>query len=118
MKIYGFVALGGALGACTRYGFTVLLQKIGLQATLGILLVNLFGCLLMGVLTALLWQPSGLRYFLLTGFLGGFTTYASYAFDLVMLSQKSSILALAYLFGHLLGGVGCVLLGLTLGKFL
>src|SRR5690348_13937452 len=74
------VALGGALGASSRYVVaTAAVRAFGDRFPVGTLLINVVGCFLMGVVAELLaarFEPSeSLRLFIATGFLGGFTTF-------------------------------------------
>ncbi len=81
------------------------------------LTVNLTGCLLIGVLLAVLLTrfPAStlLRPFLAVGVLGGYTTFSTFAVDVVRLTEAGAWgIAVAYLVASVLGGVGCVVLGL------
>lgn len=115
------VAAGGALGAMARWLIergTVALLDIEPGATL---LVNVIGCLLMGVLVArvlggaVLWPLA--RPFLGTGVLGGFTTFSAYSADaVVLLRDGSPILAGAYLMGTLALCLVAVWIGGRLGR--
>ncbi|MCB9261248.1 MAG: fluoride efflux transporter CrcB [Flavobacteriales bacterium] len=77
-----YVALGGALGAVSRFGVSELVKN---QTTSGFptatLLANLIGCLLIGVLWKLLAENEMLNLLLIVGFLGGFTTFSSFGLD-------------------------------------
>lgn len=89
---YMLVALGGAFGAATRAFVTTLVPASLGPLPLPILLVNIVGCLLMGVIVeagSLLWSmPPSLRTFLTTGFLGGFTTFSAFALEWGLLQEK------------------------------
>ena len=76
MPLVVLVALGGALGSLARYGGIVLLPS----ARLATVLVNLVGCLGIGLLVARRPSPR-LRAFAGTGVLGGFTTMSAVAVD-------------------------------------
>ena len=82
------------------------------------LLVNLTGCLLVGVLLAVLLSrfpaSNWARPFLAVGVLGGYTTFSTFAVDAVRLSEAGAWLTAAgYLLASVLGGVACVVLGLV-----
>ncbi|MBQ4076759.1 MAG: fluoride efflux transporter CrcB [Mailhella sp.] len=89
------VLLGGALGAlCRVHGNSAVMAAMGGHFPLGILCVNMAGSFVMGLLMGLLSRmgqgcPAGpwLNAFLGTGFLGGFTTFSSFALDTVRLWQ-------------------------------
>lgn len=112
-----FVALGGAAGSCLRY----LLSRwsVGLWAAFpqaGTMLVNLAGCLLIGILfgcaeRAQLMNPA-LMLLLVTGFCGGFTTFSTFAADAVGLAARGQMLiALAYVAVSVAGGLALMLAG-------
>lgn len=95
------VAAGGAIGASLRYGLTVLMGPASLTFPWAILLVNIIGCAVMGALTGLdaltvtLTPP--LRLFVMTGVLGGFTTFSAFALDTILLWQRGEgVKAIAY----------------------
>lgn len=74
------VALGGAIGSVARYLLDKGVQNFfALRYPLGILSVNVIGCLIMGFLATLFIEkmnvPHPVRAFLLVGILGGFTTF-------------------------------------------
>lgn len=114
-------ALGGALGALARWAVTGTLGGAPGGWPWATLLVNLTGCLLIGVLLALLLarfpDSPGLRPFLAVGVLGGYTTYSTFAVEVVRLADGGSwAVAAAYVLASVLGGAGCVLLGLVTAR--
>ncbi|MGB0959019.1 MAG: fluoride efflux transporter CrcB [Halocynthiibacter sp.] len=77
-----WIALGGALGAVTRYGVG---QLVGFPY--GTLVVNVVGSFLMGLVAVLL-MSKGMDKFqplIMTGMLGGFTTFSTFSLDVVKL---------------------------------
>lgn len=92
MLNYLLIGLGGALGAMARVGVgrlfpATLVGSIPLQ----MLAVNVIGCFMMGLLSSWLEYHNGplaLRYFLVTGVLGGFTTFSAFALEGMLLVQK------------------------------
>lgn len=112
-----WVAAGGALGSSLRhlaYQYTPLL--VGRSAVFtATLFVNLAGCLLIGLLMQWLEAKSlmdtTLRLFLITGFLGGFTTYSAFGLESTELFRNSFLELLAYTGLHLFLGIGAVWLG-------
>ena len=117
------VAVGGALGALSRYGATLLaVQIFGSRFPWGTLIVNLAGCFLVGLSFALadrglnIMNPSA-RLFFVTGYLGGLTTFSAFALETVnSLRAATYLVALAnFLLNNVIGGA-LVFLGMWVGK--
>jgi CrcB protein len=118
---YLLAALGGALGASARWAVAGALPSSPGVWPWATLLVNLTGCLLIGVLLAVLLArfPASpwLRPFLATGVLGGYTTYSTFAVDTVELVDAGRpVLAAGYVLASVLGGVLAVVAGLLAGR--
>jgi CrcB protein len=111
--IYVLAGVGGALGALARWALAEALPHSPAGWPWATLLVNLLGCLLIGVLLAVLLarfpESPWLRPFLAVGVLGGFTTYSTFATDHV-------VLAAAYVVVSVLGGMLAVLAGLLAAR--
>ena len=122
MKMLLAVALGGAVGATGRYLFAMqAFRLMGPGFPWGTLGVNIFGSFAMGVLVeslALRFQISPeLRVFLVTGVLGGFTTFSAFSLDVsLMLEKKEMALATLYAFGSLGGAVLALFFGLWFAR--
>ncbi|SEM16044.1 camphor resistance protein CrcB [Blastococcus sp. DSM 46786] len=120
---YLLAALGGALGALARWGLAEAFphSPAGLPwATLG---VNLTGCLLLGVLTSVLVARAPgspwARPFLGVGVLGGFTTYSTFAVEVVRLADAGAAgTAVVYVLVSVLGGVAAAAVGTLAGRAL
>ena len=85
-KKFLLIALGGGLGALARYGLGGLVQRLGRSNfPWGTFAVNMTGCLLFGLLWMLSTKHLSLsgqaRLFLLTGFMGAFTTFSTFIFE-------------------------------------
>ncbi|MGB3178464.1 MAG: fluoride efflux transporter CrcB [Albidovulum sp.] len=110
-----YVALGGALGASARYMTNVVVMRfIGPGFPWGTLVVNVLGSALMGALVVLLAQKDATRLgpFLMTGLLGGFTTFSAFSLDALTLWERGqSGVAAAYV----AGSVVLSLVGIALG---
>jgi CrcB protein len=118
---YLLAALGGALGALARWGVATGLPSSPGTWPWATLLVNLTGCLLIGVLLAVLLARSPdsprLRPFLATGVLGGYTTYSTFAVDAVALVDVGRPgVAVGYVLASVLGGILAVVAGLVAGR--
>ena len=96
-----FIALGGGLGAVSRYCLTILVTRLAGMTGFpwGTWVVNVLGCLLIGLgygfFATRHWVSEPLRLFLIVGFLGGFTTFSSFAwenYDLARLGQIAETL--------------------------
>jgi CrcB protein len=115
------ISVGGALGALGRYGLSLLLPATPTGFPWGIFLVNVSGCLLIGVLMVLVtevWTGRRLlRPFLGVGVLGGYTTFSTYVVDIQRLVNAGAAgTALAYLAGTAVFALLAVWIGLTLGR--
>jgi CrcB protein len=91
------IAIGGALGSVARYLIsTFVLRTTGTLFPLGTFVVNVIGCLAFGAIAGAASQrvqlAPALRLFLLTGILGGFTTFSSYAFESFTLVRDGQFL--------------------------
>lgn len=113
------VALGAGGGALVRWWAGLAFNAVWAGFPLGTLLVNCLGGLLVGV--AMVWFVRSphelLRLMLVTGFLGGFTTFSSFSAESLGLLQRGDVgLALAHSGAHLLGALACVALGYSLAR--
>jgi CrcB protein len=109
---YLLAALGGALGALVRAGLGALVHSP--WTTLGI---NVTGCLVIGVVLVFLARPAAppwVRPFVVTGVLGGYTTYSTFAVDVVVLWSRP-LVATAYLLASVVGCLAAVVAGRLLG---
>ena len=122
MNTFVAVAVGGALGAVSRYSFgLVALALFGNRfpwATLG---VNVVGSFLIGLAAVLigdrivdgeLWRP-----LVIVGFLGAFTTFSAFSLDTLLLLQQGNYnTALAYMLGSVALCLGGTVSGMQLAK--
>lgn len=105
---------GGFLGAVARYLAGVGLHRwLGMGFPWGTLAVNLIGCFVIGAAApALDARPVPARVFVITGILGGFTTFSAFGAETVELVRKDAAgLAIANAAANLLLGLGAVVLG-------
>ncbi|MGW1410357.1 fluoride efflux transporter CrcB [Streptomyces sp. NPDC002403] len=100
--VVAVVALGGAIGACARYGATLIWPTAPGGFPWTTLIVNVVGCAVIGVFMVVIsevWSAHRLvRPFFGTGVLGGFTTFSTYAVDIQRLIDVGRVRAgLGYL---------------------
>lgn len=110
------VATGGALGALGRWSLGLVVVQLGGAAPVGTLLVNLLGCLLIGVAKACVdlasWGSEPARLFVFTGLIGAFTTFSTFQADAVSLWRgDGKLLAAAYFAASLVGGICLFVVG-------
>jgi CrcB protein len=112
-----FVIIGGGLGALLRYVTTLLCARFfGAGFPFGTILVNIVGCFLIGVAMALAERGTvltpALRLFFVTGFLGGFTTFSTYAWESVQALRSASFATAAiHILVSNIAGIGLVFAG-------
>ncbi|QQM32490.1 fluoride efflux transporter CrcB [Martelella lutilitoris] len=115
-------AIGGGLGAACRYLVGVLaIRVIGHGFPWGTFIVNVLGSLLIGLLVEavarLLNQSAEMRMFLVTGFLGGFTTFSSFSLDAMNMIERGDYMpALVYVGASVALGLAAVFAGLAIGR--
>ena len=106
------IALGGALGAVSRFLLGNAVSKaIGSALPYGTFVVNVIGCFAMGLLMTIIVDrellPASWRLFLCVGLLGGFTTFSSFAYEgLILLNEGRLLAVLTYVGGSV--GLGLV----------
>ncbi len=118
---YLLAALGGALGALARWGVAEALPRPDGGWPWATLLVNLTGCLLIGVLTGALAnrspEPAWARPFLAVGVLGGFTTFSAFAVEVVEIGDAGALApAAGYVLASVVGGVLAVAAGIRAAR--
>ena len=108
------IALGGALGSVLRH-----LGVSALGAPWGVAAVNVAGSFAIGALYILLATRTALAPVLMTGLLGGFTTFSAFSLELVTLAERGNLGGAAlYAAVSLAGGVAGLVGGLALARTL
>ncbi len=115
-----FVMIGGAFGSASRWLLTRAAARfLGSAFPWGTHIANLAGCFMIGFTLGLVEHGIGgrrLRPFAVVGFLGGLTTFSSFAYETLDFMRKGAWLKAAANFGlDGLGGLGLAALGLALG---
>ena len=113
------VAAGAAIGALLRWLAGLWLNASWAGFPLGTLLVKCVGGLLIGI--ALAWferSPNELlRLLLVTGFLGGLTTFSAFSVESLLLLQRGQwVLAATHTLAHVLGALACAALGFRVAQ--
>jgi CrcB protein len=115
------IFLGGGIGSALRHGMNLLCVRLfGAQFPWGTFAVNLIGSFVIGLLAAFFAFRAGAawtqhtRLFLITGVLGGFTTFSSFSLDFAMLFERG---ATAQALFYVLGSVGISLLAIFFGLY-
>ena len=123
VKHAALVALGGALGALARFGVSsFVVKRFGTGFPLGTLLINVSGCALIGFLLAAIngrWAGinDGWEYFLPIGFVGAYTTFSTYEYEMARLVELGAFSRLvAYFVLSNAVGFAAVLSGIWLGR--
>lgn len=125
MALYPFLSvfLGAGLGACLRWGLGSLLNPVFPTIPLGTLAANLVGGYVVGIAIAYFSLRSSLppeaRLFVITGFLGGLTTFSTFSAEVVtLLSQSQFGWAIAAMGAHLAGSLTLTALGILTVRWL
>lgn len=89
------IALFGIAGGLCRYFITLAATEgLGIDSFYGVIVANMLGCTLMGVVHVVGvekdWLPKDLRVGIMVGMLGGLTTFSSYALDSVLLLERGA----------------------------
>ncbi len=123
MSVLLQVALGGAIGASARYlSGAAILRAFGSGFPYGTMFVNIVGSFLMGLLAIWLMERmdgSFSRYapFLMTGVLGGFTTFSAYSLDALYLMERGRYMSASiYMGGSVVLAIAALFLGMTLAR--
>jgi len=116
------IAVGGTLGCWLRYGQTLMVQSIwGREFPSATLSINVIGSFLMGFLfvatTERIDMSPALRVGILTGFLGGYTTFSTFSMETLLLVQNGAwFRALLYVVLSVALGFGGAVLGVFLAR--
>ena len=117
------IAVGGALGALSRFGISMLASNQSQSSfPYGTLVANLAGCAVIGF--AFVWlsqlpDSHGIwKGLLITGFLGALTTFSTFSLDLLLLLQSGAIAkGLLYLLLNVVGCLAMVTISFYIGKW-
>jgi fluoride exporter len=114
------VFLGGGLGAALRHGINLLSARtLGTEFPYGTLIINVTGSLVMGLIAGYLAFKGDTaqhwRLFLMTGILGGYTTFSAFSLDAALLYERGATgLAAIYVLASVILSIGGLFAGLAL----
>ena len=93
------IGLGGSLGAISRYLLNeIVIKYISTSFPTGILIVNISGCLVIGLLLGnSMMSKDHVYYFFAVGFLGSFTTMSAFSYQTIELFNTNILIACSYI---------------------
>ena len=121
MKV-AVVAIGGALGAVTRYGVAVLVARFWTgEFPLATFLINVSGSFILGFFATFAAEKSTLdplwRLLVATGFVGAYTTFSTFEYETQALTETgATMIAVANVVGSVIAGFAAVQLGVILAR--
>jgi CrcB protein len=115
------IAIGGVIGSLGRYGIALATASWGESGwPWETLIVNVVGSLAIGIVATVLAQrtaPEWVRPFVITGILGGFTTFSAFALQTgLLLDHGRALMALSYVLATLVLGLLAVRVGIALAR--
>ena len=121
-----YIFIGGGLGAISRFGLSSIVQAMVQNTRLqrmpvGIFAANMIGCLLIGIVVGYIASrgnasPTWLNPLVVTGFLGGFTTFSTFALDNHKLLSESPSHAAFNIAASIIGSIIAVWLGFKIAQ--
>ena len=124
MKSYLLVFVGGGIGASLRHAVNMISARgLGTAFPWGTFIINISGSLVMGLIAGYLAFKGGAsqpwRLFVMTGILGGYTTFSAFSLDAALLYERGEIgSALFYVLGSVVLSIAGLFAGLALVRHL
>lgn len=120
MKTLFYIFIGGGFGSVLRFLISNYTQKLWNINTfpLGTFVVNMIGCFLIGVFTSYFIKiDNHLKFLLITGFCGGFTTFSTFSAENISLWENGNYFILSlYILLSVIVGLAAVYFGLNMTK--
>ncbi len=122
LKTILYIAIGGAVGSVLRFMTSFIISKVwSNQFPLATFIANFIGCLLIGFFIGFLTknqlEDSNLKWFLITGFCSGYTTFSAFSMENYNLFQSNNLLlAFGYIATSVILGLFAVWFGLFLSR--
>jgi CrcB protein len=112
------IGFGGFLGATSRYLLNeAVIKYIPTNFPMGILIVNILGCLIVGlVLGNSMISKDNLYYFFAVGFLGSFTTMSAFSYQAIQLFNTNILIACSYIILTLMLTILATYIGINFSK--
>ena len=117
-----YVAIGGALGASIRFIISNFLKNYFSYFPVGTLFVNVLGSLCIGILASYLFNKEIsleiIKYFLIIGFLGSFTTFSAFSIETIDMFKNGKIfMSFTYIFLSIFLSILAAYIGISYNKF-
>ena len=110
------VFVGGGIGSVLRYATNSIL-RVYVIGQLGTVLVNVIGSFVFGILVSIGKDRSEyFNLFLLTGLLGGFTTFSQFSYDVISLQNNGNLYSIIYILSSVLLSISMALLGIYIAN--
>ena len=121
MNNFIWVAFGGAVGASLRFISSNLFKGVYPNFPLATLFVNILGSFIIGLLMSYLENKNisenFIRYFLIIGLLGSYTTFSTFSFDVIdLMNNRKFLLSFCYIFLSVLSCISFAFLGYNINK--
>ena len=111
-----FVFVGGGIGSVLRYATNSIL-RVYVIGQLGTVFVNVIGSFVFGFLVSIGEDRNEyFNLFLLTGLLGGFTTFSQFSYDVVSLQNNGNLYSIIYILSSVLLSISMALLGIYIAN--
>lgn len=116
-----WVAFGGALGSLARYILGAwIFSRMGTRFPYGTFVINITGCFIIGLALTILDTradlPSAWRFAIPIGFVGAYTTFSTFEFEIYRASQDRPAIALLYVGSSVILGYLAVYLGVCTSR--